>query len=270
MSPIQEVLLEMLKWFHDYCHAHDLTYYIVGGSMLGAIRHTGFIPWDDDVDVVMPRPDYEIFIKSFRNNKERYMLESPYTGNKDYYYTYAKIYDTRTTLIERSRRNCKRGVYIDVFPLDGVGVTKKEAYRNFKRVDFWNMLLMTRTCALSKERSLFKNASIIVARMIPSWLMDDHQLVKKVDQLASSCNYENSIYVANLMGAYREKEVMRKSIFGNPKQYQFENIIVDGVEKYEEFLTNIYGNWKCLPPKEKRVTKHEYVELNLEKSWMEK
>jgi len=267
LSPVQIKLLAMLKWFHGYCDENKLTYYIVGGSMLGAIRHKGFIPWDDDIDVVLPRPDYNRLIQLFHNRIDHYILESPYTGNRDYYYTYAKLYDTNTTLIEKTRRNCRRGLYIDVFPLDGIGNTKMEVDKNFQKVDRLNMFLMTRTCAITKRRSFFKNASIAVSRIIPQFIVNDHKLVLKVDKIASSFGYEESKYVANLMGAYRKKEIMEKSIFGKPTEYQFENIVVSGVEKYEEFLTHIYGDWRKLPPKDKQKTSHEYIEMNLNKSW---
>lgn len=268
LSPIQEKLLSMLEWFHTYCHENGLTYYIVGGSMLGAVRHGGFIPWDDDIDVVLPRPDYDRLLSMFKEEIDHFILESPNSGNDDYYYTFAKLYDTNTTLVEKLRTNCRRGLYIDVFPLDGIGKTMKEVNQNFSKVDRLNMFLMTRTCAITKRRSFLKNVSIAISRMIPSFIVNNHKLVLKVDKVASSFGYEDSKYVANLMGAYRSKEIMEKSIFGKPTEYQFENIVVDGVEKYEEFLSHIYGDWRKLPPKEKQKTAHEYLEIDLNKSWM--
>lgn len=269
LSPVQTKLLEMLGWFHRYCHEHGLRYYIVGGSMLGTVRHGGFIPWDDDIDVVLPRPDYDRLLSTFTEKTDHYLLESPYTGNADYFYTYAKLYDTDTTLTEKTKRNCRRGIYIDVFPLDGVGRDEGEMEANFAKIDRLNMFLMTRTCAIRKDRSFYKNAAIALSRLVPSFLVKDRELVVKVDKLAASFGYEDSIYVANLMGSYRKKEVMEKRIFGKPTEYKFENIVVDGVEHYDEFLTHIYGDWRKLPPEEKRKTAHEYVEIDLRKSWME-
>ena len=269
LSPVQTKLLEMLGWFHRYCHEHGLRYYIVGGSMLGAVRHGGFIPWDDDIDVVLPRPDYDRLLSTFTEKTDHYLLESPYTGNADYFYTYAKLYDTDTTLTEKTKRNCRRGIYIDVFPLDGIGRDEGEMEANFAKIDRLNMFLMTRTCAIRKDRSFYKNAAIALSRLVPSFLVKDRELVVKVDKLAASFGYEDSIYVANLMGSYRKKEVMEKRIFGKPTEYKFENIVVDGVEHEDEFLTHIYGDWRKLPPEEKRKTAHEYVEIDLHKSWME-
>ena len=269
LSPVQEKLLEMLKWFHEYCKENHLQYYVVGGTMLGAVRHGGFIPWDDDVDIVLPRPDYERLLSELQGKKGKYLLETFALGNKDYFYAYAKLYDTGTTFTEKARRICRRGIYIDIFPLDGVGATEAERDKNFKRFDRINMFLMTRTCAIMRRRGLAKNIAIVISRMIPSFLLDDHKLLRKVDAVAASFGYEDSKYVGNLMGVYRKKEIMEKKIFGQPTEYPFEDIVVNGVERYEEFLTNLYGDWRQLPPEEKRVSLHDYLELDLKRSWMD-
>lgn len=258
----------MLDWFHNFCGEYGLNYYVVGGTMLGAIRHGGFIPWDDDIDVVLPRPDYEKLLSLCKGQIEHYLLESPYSGRDDYFYTCAKLYDTDTTLIEKAKYTCKRGIYIDIFPLDGLGNTIKQAYSNFRKVDKVNVLLKTRTCAVLERRGVIKNASIIFSQLIPSFIINDHKLILKVDKMASSFGFENSLYVANLMGAYRKKEVMEKSVFGVPKDYKFENITVKGVEHYEVFLNHIYGDWRTLPPIEKRNTTHEYQYIDLNKSFL--
>ena len=259
----------MLKWFHGYCIKHEIKYYIVGGSMLGAVRHGGFIPWDDDIDVVLPRPDYNRLLSIFNKQENHYYLESPYSGNKDYFYSFAKLYDTNTTLVEKTRIDCKRGLYIDVFPLDGLGNDLEEVDANFKKVDRMNMFLMTRTCAYEKRRGFAKNAAIFMSRLLPSFIIRDRTLPIRLDKLASSFGYENSRYVANLMGAYRKKEIMEKTLFGNPTEYEFENITVYGVEHYDEFLTHIYGDWRKLPPEEKRKSLHDFIDINLSKSYLE-
>ncbi|SKA62856.1 lipopolysaccharide cholinephosphotransferase [Eubacterium uniforme] len=269
LSPIQFKLLEMLKWFHGYCLKENINYYAVGGTMIGAMRHKGFIPWDDDIDIAIPRKDYDRLIRNFTGIIDGYLLESPYSGNSDYLYSYAKIYDTRTTLVEKTRVPCKRGIYIDVFPLDGIGNSYEEAERLFRKFDKKNMFLMTRTCVVRNDRSWYKNASIIASRVIPNFILDDKKLSIAVDRLAESMNDDNSKFIANLMGAYRSKEITLREYFGKPTLYQFEGMAIYGPEKCDEYLTNIYKNWKQLPPEDKRYTKHDFVVCDLEKSYLQ-
>ena len=268
MSDLQKKLLEMLKWLTKYLDDNNISYYVVGGTLLGAVRHKGFIPWDDDIDIARPRPDYDKLIKLFNGVIDNYKLESPYENNKDYLYTYAKFYDVNTTLVERLRKKVKRGVFIDVFPLDGVGNTKEESVNFFKKVDKKNMFLMTRVCAIRKQRGFVKNAAIVVSRLNP--FVNTKKYSLKVDKLASSKNYDDCNYVANLNGAYREREVFEKSFFGEPTNYQFEDMVVKGPAKYDEYLTQLYHDWTKLPPEEKRGVQHDFVLLDLDKPYLEK
>ena len=259
----------MLDWFHGFCKEHSIRYYLVAGTMLGAARHQGFIPWDDDVDVAIPRPDYERLLSILKDKQGHYFLESLYTGNDDYLCTYAKLYDTDTTRIECAKINCKRGIYIDVFPIDGVGSCEMDAKKNFAKFDRLHMLFLTRVCAIKKGRSFYKNVAIAISRLVPQFVIRDRDLAIKVDKLAASIDYESCDFVANKMGAYREREIMKKSIFGKPTEYKFENITVYGVEHFDEYLTIMYGDWRKLPPENQRHTTHDYIELNLDKSYLE-
>ena len=115
-NKLKPMLVEMMGWFHNFCVNHNLRYYAAGGTMLGAIRHKGFIPWDDDIDIVMPRTDYEKLEQLMKNQVcKRYLLETPNTDAKDFFYTFSKLYDTETTLIENTKYKIKRGIYLDIF-----------------------------------------------------------------------------------------------------------------------------------------------------------
>lgn len=268
LTPMQSKLLEMLKWFHAFCAQHNITYYAMGGTMIGAARHKGFIPWDDDIDVGIPRTHYQRLLTLFRSPVDGYFLESPYSGNSDFLYSYAKLYDTNTTLTERLKIPCKRGVYIDVFPLDGIGDSLQEARKNFSKVDRKNMFLMMRTCAIEKRRTWYKNLSIALVGLLPRRLIDDKQLSMQVDQLARQIDFDTSAYVANLMGSYRQKEIIKREYFGTPTLYPFESAQIYGPEKYDEYLTSIYGDWRKLPPENQRVTAHHFLELDLERPYL--
>lgn len=268
LGSIQKVLLDMIFWFDNYCQENSITYYVAGGTLIGTVRHGGFIPWDDDIDIILPRSDYEKFIRTFDGRGSKYELETPYSGKKDFLFSYAKLYDTTTTLTENTEPKCTRGVYIDLFPLDGIGNVKWED--NYNKFDQLNMLLMTRTCVTRKGRGFLKNLVIIVMRIIPQFILNNKKLSIKVDKAASKIDYKTSEYVGNLMGAYRIKEIMRKDIFGQPKRYKFESIYVNGPEKYDEYLTHIYGDWRQLPPEDKRHGAHSYLYVDLDHSYKDK
>lgn len=156
------VLLNMLQWFHQECKNNNLRYYIIGGTMLGAVRHKGFIPWDDDIDVAMPRKDYDKLCRIMADSgKGQYRLEFPGKENKDYTYLFAKIYDTQTTLTENKRKPITRGLYIDVFPLDGIGNEYKQAHENFRKIQSRMQIYDTAVCAFRKHRAWYKNMALL-------------------------------------------------------------------------------------------------------------
>ena len=107
MTEMQERLLEIFRWYHAFCEEHGLRYVATAGTLLGAVRHGGFIPWDDDLDVAMPRPDYERFLALMEGlDGPRFLVEYP-KDKRDYAYPYAKVYDKESVLIERTRYQTK-------------------------------------------------------------------------------------------------------------------------------------------------------------------
>ena len=107
-------------------------------------------------------------------------------------------------------------------------------------------------------------------RMVPGFVLDNKKLSIMVDKVASQIDYESSVYVGNLMGAYRSKEIIKKDIIGKPTRYRFENIYVNGPEKYDEYLTHIYGDWRQIPPEDKRHGAHSYLYVDLDHSYKDK
>lgn len=267
MTELQTKLLDMFKWFHNLCESEKLTYYAAGGSVLGAVRHGGFIPWDDDIDVIMPRPDYNRFIAAAQHesNQGRYSVEYP-GSKRDYFYPYAKIYDTQTLLIENTRYKTPRGIYIDVFPLDGIGNTYEEAVHNFKKTERKRNLLLAGTCAFDKTKSAFRNISIIAGRCM--FWVDNSKLAQSINDKCQKLAYPDCSYVANVMGAWHLKEIMQKEWLGSPVVYKFEDSEIFCPENCDAYLKRLYGDYMELPPIEKRVSHHKYLKIDLNRSYL--
>ena len=269
LSPLQARLLEMMKWFHQFCLKHKLRYYCLGGTMLGSQRHHGFIPWDDDIDIGLPRKDYVRLAELMKDDAYKpFVLETPYSKNTDYCYPYTKLYDTRTTLVENRRKNVVRGVFIDIFPLDGLGETEQESIQNYKKIDRKYNLLLSSVCSIRKERAWYKNLAILALKCVPPFLLSYRKLMVELDRLCASIDFDSSAWVCNCLGAYHFKEIMPRKYFGDPVLYQFEDTQIFGPEDYENYLTHLYGDWRQLPPVEKQKTNHDFVCLDLAKPYL--
>lgn len=268
MTDLQQKLLEMMRWLHAFIVKNNLKYYVFGGTMLGAARHGGFIPWDDDIDIIMPREDYERLCKLLEKPIDHYVIETPYSQNRDYIYTFAKFYDIKTTMREHLRKDVVRGVAIDIFPIDGLGNTLEEAKKYYKKIDRKNAFRDARVCAYRKGRKWYKNLAIFIARLIPSSFINEHKMCQKIDKLNKERKFDDYQYFGVNMSRYRGRDIHNKDLLGKPTEFKFENIVVYGFEHYDEYLSEVFGNWRELPPKEKQQPEHDFVDLDLNTSFL--
>lgn len=268
---LQTRLLKMFKWFHEFCVSHNLCYYAIDGTFLGAVRHQGFIPWDDDIDVGMPRKDYDRLIELFHSTTiDGYDLGSPLSKGFQYRYPYCKLYDANTTLVENTWPPLRRGIFIDVFPLDGLGNTQEESTQNWRRIKNKLNLIWMRVCAPRKSRSFIKNCAIVVAHIIPANCTIDKLLLQKIDYECRQYDFDKAKIGGNVFSDWGLKEIMPVQIMGTPTLYRFGDILVYGPEKADAYLTHLYGNWRSLPPKEKQISHHDYLVLDMDSPYLVK
>ena len=272
MNKLQQRLLDMLKWYHQFCDLYHLRYYAIGGTTLGAIRHDGFIPWDDDIDVGMPRPDYERFKKLAKekiNNKSVYFAEFP-LDNKDFVYQFCKLYDQRTTLIENTRFKMVRGIYLDIFPLDGIGNEECEIKKRAREIILLNQILYTRVCALNRNRNIYRNLAIVISRLIPEPFLSYEKLIRSIERICKESEYEKSKYVGHIINMISPQHIIKRSFFGTPVLHCFEDTQIYVQEHAEEYLKSYFGDWEVLPPPDQQISFHDFLYLNFDEPYTEK
>ena len=266
------VIIDVLSAFIRICEAQGLRYFCAGGTAIGAVRHQGMIPWDDDIDVFMPRPDYDRFLRlAAHSMPEGYEVLSPY-ATKDYPMYFAKMCNARTTLLENERIPCVFGLYIDIFPLDGACDDVETCYREkrrFKRL--MNKLEAVSTHnsfgeyvgLLTKRREWGRFAVKTVAFCCRSWLR--RWLLKQMDSIAYGHDYALSSRVVTYSGAYQRQEIYPKAWLETPQMFAFEGLMVNLPHDYDAYLRHFFGNYMTLPPVEQRASHHQKVFFDLDK-----
>lgn len=267
MNALQGKLLGILSYFHKTCAANGLSYYAAYGTLLGAIRHNGFIPWDDDMDVWMPRPDYDKLLAIA--DQPPYRMEAPGRNGGDYYYPAGKLYDTSTTAVEITKFPVKKGVFLDVFPLDGLGDTRREAERRYWRLHFPYLLAASRLSVPRKGRSALKNCAIRLSSLIPEALFDTRKFIARADGKCRALPYAEKRYAGVPAGNFGTRDVFDKALFGAPVLHAFESIQIFIPSSYDRLLTDIYGDWRTPPPPERRTSGHDFAWIDLNRPYLE-
>ena len=254
---MKRIELNILIYFTEVCEENNLRYYLGGGTLLGAVRHKGFIPWDDDIDVMMPRPDFQKLL-SLSINNENYNIIKP--GTAGYYYNFAKLVDTRTILEEKGiKRIDGLGVYIDIFPLDGMPETPDARKKRFKELNSIRKRI-NNTCLLRPKFHRNPFAYLNACRIYNSNKnIDLSSLQKKYLDSALKNSFDDSEFVFAAGGAYGARDIFPGKWFEKEIELQFENLSVKAFNGYDFYLTQLYGDYMTLPPEDKRVTPHHSI-----------
>lgn len=267
----KELILDVFKTFIEICAQHNLRYFCCGGTAIGAIRHQGMIPWDDDIDVLMPRPDYERFIAiSTQMSMEKYEIVTAEIEDT-YYLPFAKLCNKHTSLVEYVDIPSVFGAYIDIFPLDSTapsGVERGKLLQKFRRAA--NKLLVIPKASTDNLRSGLKHLLNFRLRTAFNEFFyafnkrnARKNILNEIEMILQYYPFDSSEFVGNYGGMWGIKEFGPKEWFDDFVVSEFEGFQVRIPKGYHALLTQMYGDYMQLPPKDKRVTHHHTTYLNL-------
>lgn len=262
LSPVWKALLDIHGEFERICKKHGLTYYVAFGTALGAVRHQGFIPWDDDFDVLMPREDYDKFMALPQSEFPDHLRLVNWHNTPEFTNVFAKIMDVRKDVVRSIEKSVgyaqNQGIFIDIFPLDGY-------YDDESRYDDW----FKRFCHLRFLESCYPvigstRLKRCVRRMIVLWnrikkngVKNRVEITQRLDELSREVPYRTSIlsgFVTN--HTFIESKKHKTVVFGEPKYISFMNIRVPIANDYDSYLKVEYGDYLKLPPKDKQRPSH--------------
>lgn len=246
-------LVDILKAFDALCRKEGLRYSMVSGTLLGAVRHRGFIPWDDDIDIVMPRPDYKRLLQMGTQSAipSPYRLISPYTA-KHYAYPFAKILDTRTLLLEFPRqRRQPLGAYIDIFPLDGLPADADKRAEQCARI-------ARHTRRARNIETQFYDLRGHVKQALYTLLYNSQREWLAADCIAQEYPFDSAEEVACHYGTYGDREVLPRTLFDEYVDLPFEGLQVQATKDYAFYLHRFFGDYMQLPPAEQQRSHHTH------------
>ena len=247
LNELRNIQLDLLQKTVDFCDSNGLRYFLCGGTLIGAIRHKGYIPWDDDIDIAMPRSDYDRFVKTFNKSGNYYQVMN-LDICPDYSYAFAKVYDNRTILKELHYQG-EIGVNIDLFPADGVKDT----------IQIRKIMLLHKFLNTKKANYYKRTMSKIIINTIGKLILfpfSAHQIARWMDNEARKYSFGSlpmAGLIANPLGI---GEMVDKHVFDNDIYKEFEGREYRVPIGYDAWLRSIYGDYMQLPPVEYRVTHH--------------
>lgn len=253
LKEIKQLEVGILEYVSSICNKNHLTYFLSYGTLIGAIRHKGFIPWDDDIDIAMPRSDYMRLLEILQMEEKSSRYECLVPLKDGYFYEFAKVIDTATVVQEQQTITAKCGVWIDIFPLDGLKKEDKLCH---------NLLLLYNRFRAAAVNVFFphKTSGFMVPFEYCIWKLcrwiGFKPFLKRSLSLAQKYKYDDCEFVGFASSYPAYNKYMKKEWFEDVVEVEFEGRKFKAPRGYHEYLTTQYGDYMQLPPEDKRVCHH--------------
>lgn len=252
LEEMKTIQLNLLNKIHQFCINNNIRYSLCGGTLLGAVRHKGYIPWDDDIDIFMPRPDYERFFASFNGSYDN-MVAQCYLNDQAIYFSFGKVYDSRTIFIEKDA--CRTGVYVDVFPIDGMPDSVEESEK-MRYTTYLFEETLKNTTKYYKIDGRF--SSFVKYYLKVLYYPSRKKTIKNYYELINKFNFDESEYAGVYYTRYGLRERLKSSVFKTFIDIPFEGTLFKCIADYDTYLTSLYGDYMKLPPIEKQHGHHPH------------
>lgn len=255
---IRSIQYEILKAVAQFCDMHHIIYFLTGGTLLGAVRHQGFIPWDDDVDIAMPRPDYNRLLQESGGHLGEFYDISVFENNPAHARLFMRIVDNRTIYEHRFyQKRYRMGLGIDVFPMDGVPEDAMQAERYFSDIRRWKKQFSLSQSVMLRSTSPAR-AVLKTAASIPARIIGREKLYRKIMMRVAEYPYEESRKIGITTGVYLNKEVLSKEELFPVAELPFEDGLFHAPACYDKYLRQLYGDYMQLPKEEARKRSHAF------------